>query len=78
MKRTAFFISDRTGITAENLGHSLLSQFDGIEFERITLPFVDTAEKAQNALASINTSRSSSGDRRSSSRAPAPPRRDDA
>lgn len=63
MKRSAFFISDRTGITAENLGHSLLSQFDGIEFQRITLPFVDTAEKAQNALASINAAGSRNEDR---------------
>jgi regulator of PEP synthase PpsR (kinase-PPPase family) len=47
MKRTAFFISDRTGITAEMLGHSLLTQFEGFEFTRETIPFVDTPEKAQ-------------------------------
>jgi regulator of PEP synthase PpsR (kinase-PPPase family) len=47
MKRTAFFISDRTGITAEMLGHSLLTQFEGVEFTRETIPFVDTPEKAQ-------------------------------
>ena len=34
MKRTAFFISDGTGITAEALGQSLLAQFDNIEFEK--------------------------------------------
>lgn len=28
--RTVFFVSDRTGITAETLGHSLLTQFDEI------------------------------------------------
>lgn len=47
MKRTAFFISDRTGITAEMLGHSLLTQFEGFEFIRETIPFVDTPEKAK-------------------------------
>ncbi|MGC2459095.1 MAG: pyruvate, water dikinase regulatory protein [Gallionellaceae bacterium] len=54
MQRTAFFISDRTGITAENLGRSLLSQFDSVEFNRVTLPFVDTGEKARAALEKIN------------------------
>jgi [pyruvate, water dikinase]-phosphate phosphotransferase / [pyruvate, water dikinase] kinase len=53
--RTAFFISDRTGITAENLGHSLLSQFEGITFNRVRLPFVDTPEKAREAALQINT-----------------------
>lgn len=45
-KRTAFFVSDGTGITAEMLGHSLLTQFDGIDFHHVTVPFVDTVEKA--------------------------------
>ncbi len=63
MKRTAFFISDRTGITAENLGHSLLSQFDGVEFSRITLPFVDTKEKASGALENINAACNTDGQR---------------
>lgn len=53
-KRTAFFISDRTGITVEKLGHSMLSQFDGIEFQQITLPFVDSVEKAREAVQRIN------------------------
>ena len=44
-RRTVFFISDRTGITAEVLGNSLLSQFEGIEFQRLTIPFVDSVEK---------------------------------
>lgn len=52
-QRTAFFISDRTGITAELLGKGLLSQFSGIEFKRITLPFVDTEDKAQEVASRI-------------------------
>lgn len=52
--RTAFFISDRTGITAENLGHSLLSQFEGIKFNRVRLPFVDSPDKARDAVVKIN------------------------
>jgi hypothetical protein len=55
VRRTVFFISDRTGITAETLGQSLLTQFDHIEFDLITLPFIDTSEKARNAVIKINS-----------------------
>ncbi|HET8707171.1 MAG TPA: pyruvate, water dikinase regulatory protein [Pseudomonadales bacterium] len=54
MKRTAFFISDGTGITAETLGHALLAQFDKINFDQITLPYVDSVERAHEAVARIN------------------------
>ena len=53
-KRTAFFVSDRTGITAEMLGHSLLTQFETVRFQEVTLPFVDSVEKAQDAVRQIN------------------------
>jgi regulator of PEP synthase PpsR (kinase-PPPase family) len=53
-RRTAFFVSDRTGITAEMLGHSLLTQFDGVGFNEVTLPFVDSIEKAQEVVKQIN------------------------
>ena len=53
-KRRVFFISDRTGITVEMLGNSLLTQFEGIEFQRTTLPFVDTPEKIDEAIAQID------------------------
>ncbi|MEM8684583.1 MAG: kinase/pyrophosphorylase, partial [Pseudomonadota bacterium] len=52
--RTVFFISDQTGVTAETLGHSLLTQFRGQEFNQITLPFIDSKEKAEQAVAKIN------------------------
>ena len=51
--RTVFFISDRTGITAETLGLSLISQFEGIPFVHVTLPFVDSAEKAEETTKRI-------------------------
>lgn len=53
-RRTVFFVSDRTGITAEMLGNSLLSQFDEIEFQRLTIPFVDSAEKMAAVIDQIN------------------------
>lgn len=54
MKRIIFFVSDRTGITAETLGHSLLTQFDSVDFEQTTYPFIDTVEKAQRIVELIN------------------------
>ncbi|HEY8554402.1 MAG TPA: pyruvate, water dikinase regulatory protein [Burkholderiales bacterium] len=47
MERDVFFVSDRTGITAETLGLSLLTQFNGITFKKHTRRFVDTLEKAR-------------------------------
>jgi hypothetical protein len=52
--RNVFFVSDRTGLTAESYGKCLLAQFPDIEFETITLAFVDTTEKAEDARAQIN------------------------
>jgi len=49
-----FFLSDGTGITAETLGGSLLTQFESIEFQRTTLPFITTEEKARNTVDYIN------------------------
>jgi regulator of PEP synthase PpsR (kinase-PPPase family) len=60
-KRTAFFVSDRTGITAEMLGHSLLTQFDGVGFNEVTLPFVDSVEKAQEVVRQINLQATAEG-----------------
>jgi len=61
--RTVIFVSDSTGITAETLGNGLLSQFEGIEFHPVRLPFVDTAEKAQQSLERINAIRAHDGTR---------------
>ena len=51
-----FFISDQTGVTAETLGHSLLTQFNGSNFRQVTLPFVDSEDKAREAVERINSS----------------------
>ncbi len=53
-KRTVIYVSDGTGITAETLGHGLLSQFEGIEFRQLRFPFVDNEEKTRDCLARIN------------------------
>jgi regulator of PEP synthase PpsR (kinase-PPPase family) len=53
-RRTVFFISDQTGVTAETLGHSLMTQFEGLEFRPVTLPFVSSLDKAQEAVRRID------------------------
>src|SRR3989442_4107156 len=60
-RRTVFFVSDGTGITAQMLGHSLLTQFEGVDFNQVTVPFVDSAERAEECLARIEAE-SASGD----------------
>jgi len=55
-ERTVFFLSDQTGVTAETLGHSLLTQFDGQKFRQVTLPFIDSEDKARDAVRKINKS----------------------
>lgn len=51
--RTVFIVSDRTGITAETLGHSLLTQFDAVKFNVVTVPFLNTPDKARALVARI-------------------------
>jgi hypothetical protein len=52
-KRIAYCVSDHTGVTVEAVTKSVLSQFPAFEFSLIALPFVDSAEKAQAAVARI-------------------------
>ena len=54
MQRTVFFISDGTAITTETLGHSLLTQFPGVEFRQVRIPFVGDVAKAEAAVNQIN------------------------
>lgn len=52
--RTVCFVSDRTGVTAETMGHSLLTQFDGFKFRVLTMPFVSSVEQARGVVERIN------------------------
>jgi len=60
--RTVFFVSDGTGITAETFGHSVLTQFD-LRFRQIRLPFIDTVDKAHEAVRRINEASQNEGKR---------------
>lgn len=51
--KSIFFISDRTGITSEVLGNTLLTQFSGLPVTKEYLPFIDSEDKAEIALTKI-------------------------
>ncbi|UDM39413.1 kinase/pyrophosphorylase [Acinetobacter haemolyticus] len=54
IKRSVFFISDGTAITAETLGHSLLAQFPHVDFDIHIIPYITSEEAAMNVVAEIN------------------------
>jgi len=54
LKRTVFYLSDRTGITTERLAHALLTQFENIEFERHVIPYLDNEDKVNAVVNEIN------------------------
>lgn len=62
-RRTVFFLSDRTGITAEMLGNSLLTQFENVQFRRITIPFVENMERVTEAIREVNDTAAREGRR---------------
>ena len=51
--RTVFFISDGTGITAETFGNAILAQFE-MTPRHVRLPFIDSVDKAHQAVRQIN------------------------
>jgi len=55
-ERTVYFLSDQTGVTAETLGHSLITQFNCQDFRQVTLPFIDSEDKAREAVRKIDES----------------------
>jgi len=61
--RHVFFISDRTGITAEKLGRSLLTQFPEHDYIFTSLPFVNTDERLQRAIETIREAGTDNGPR---------------
>lgn len=61
MKRQVYFISDGTAITAETLGKSLLTQFEQVEFEFITLPYINSPEKIATTIELIESNHRDQG-----------------
>jgi len=61
LTRRVFFVSDRTGITAETLGRSLLTQFPDTEFRITNIPFVTNQRAAEKAAATIRDAHEQDG-----------------
>src|SRR3546814_3213813 len=59
--RPVFYVSDGTGITAETIGHSLLTQFADARFSTDRIPFVDSPERAREAADRIRAKGESVG-----------------
>ncbi len=51
--KNVLFISDGTGLTAEVLGETLLTQFPDIEFKRSIVPYVRNTKEAYSAVEKI-------------------------
>lgn len=61
--RPVFYVSDGTGITAETIGHSLLTQFADTRFVTDRIPFVDSPERAREVAERIRNTGLSHGAR---------------
>ena len=59
--RPVFYVSDGTGITAETIGHSLLTQFAGNAFATHRISFVDSSERAREAAERIRSAGEAAG-----------------
>jgi len=60
VERSVFYISDGTAITAEVLGHAVMSQFP-VAMNSVTLPFVENVQRAQAVKGQINAIYQKSG-----------------
>ena len=58
--RIVFIVSDGTGITAETFSQSILAQFE-LPFRQIRMPFINTVDKAHQAVREINDYAKTSG-----------------
>ncbi len=63
-RRKVYFVSESTGITADTLGHSLISQFvHAVEFVTSYNPYINTVEKALEMAAQLNADAERDGQR---------------
>lgn len=54
INRKIYFISDGTGITVENLGMSLLTQFSKLKYTAKKIPYINTVAKAKEIAEAIS------------------------
>jgi regulator of PEP synthase PpsR (kinase-PPPase family) len=60
-RRTVYFVSDQTGVTAETVGQSVLAQFAELDVREVTLPFVSSVDKAHEAVRRIDRTATEEG-----------------
>jgi regulator of PEP synthase PpsR (kinase-PPPase family) len=60
-RRTVYFVSDQTGVTAETVGQSVLAQFAALDVREVTLPFVSSVDKAREAVRRIDRTAAEEG-----------------
>ena len=60
--RNVFYVSDGTGLTAEMLGETLISQFPETEFKRTIIPYVKNESDAENVVKKIKAIKNTTGD----------------
>ena len=61
--RAVFYISDGTGITAETIGRSVLTQFESVDFDVHRVPFVKNPAGAWEAVELIGQAAEATGER---------------
>ncbi len=61
--RPVFYVSDGTGITTETIGHSVLAQFQGVQYHAHRIPFVDNPDKARQTADIIRSQQEQAGHR---------------
>ena len=62
-KRIIIYVSDNTAVSVHNIGQSLLTQFQHIEFQQIFRPFVDNLVKAKTIAEEIDSITANTGNR---------------
>lgn len=63
MTRTVFYVSDGTGITAETIGNTILTQFGDVQFQTFRLPFIDSVERAREVAGRVRDQADGNGAR---------------
>ncbi len=61
VERYAFIVSDRTGLTAEALANSLLTQFPTLRLHTETIVFIDNVRKAEKTVGKIRAAYKETG-----------------
>ncbi|MCF8054329.1 MAG: kinase/pyrophosphorylase [Deltaproteobacteria bacterium] len=51
--RTVFYVSDNTAVSVHNMGQSLLTQFQSVNFRQVFRPFIDNTRRAHEVAEEV-------------------------